>query len=69
MSATHVNAFYMNVDEKKKAVEQAKAELAEAKRLLKAHPDFEEPKEDEPQVESKEDSKPEAKETKTKTAK
>lgn len=52
MPDTNVNAFYMNVDEKKKAVEQAKAELAEAKRLLEAHPDYQEPQ-DEPKPEAK----------------
>lgn len=60
MSETHVNAFYMNVDEKKKAVAQTDAELQEAEALLKAHPDYEEPKdqkEDDPQDESKPEAK------------
>lgn len=67
MSDTHVNAFYMNVDEKKQAVGKAKAELAEAERALKAHPDFEEPKETE--AEPQDESKSEAKDTKPKNQK
>lgn len=70
MAETHINAFYANVDEKKQAVEQAKAELDQAERLLKAHPDFVEPpkKVKEPQDGPQEHPKhkPEAKETKTK---
>lgn len=68
MSDTHVNAFYMNVEEKKQAVEQARGELAEAERLLKAHPDYVEP-EKAPKAEPQEAPKPEAKDTKPKTQK
>lgn len=49
---THINAFYMNVDEKKQAVIKAKGELQEAETLLKAHPDYKEP-----QTESKSEGK------------
>lgn len=63
---THINAFYMNVDEKKQAVVRAEAELQEAEALLKAHSDYEEPTKAE--AEPQDDSKPEAK-TKTKTSK
>lgn len=54
MADTHINAFYMNVDEKKQAVTQAQAELEEAERLLKSHPDYQELEEAKP---SKTDSK------------
>lgn len=43
MADTHVNAFYMNVDEKKQAVAKAQAELEEAERQLQEHPDYEAP--------------------------
>lgn len=42
---THINAYYMNVDEKKEALAKAKADLQEAESLLKDHPDYEEPEE------------------------
>lgn len=43
---THINAFYMDVDEKKLAVKSAKADLEEAERRLKAHPNYEEEESD-----------------------
>lgn len=49
MSDTHINAFFMDVDDKKKAVELAKAELQAAEQRLedKKHEiGFEEPEEE-----------------------
>lgn len=60
MSDTHINAFYANVEEKKQAVELAKGELADAERLLRAHPDYQEP-EKAPEPEPQTPTKPEVK--------
>jgi len=65
---THINAFYEEVEEKKKALDLSKAELEAAEQALKAHPDFEEPKEEskDPKHEVKEE--PKKKEDASKTA-
>lgn len=40
MSETHINAFYLDIQEKQQAVEAAQAELDSAKVRLKSHPDY-----------------------------
>lgn len=66
---THINAFYEEVEEKKKTLNLAKAELEAAERALKEHPDFEEPKKeskDDPKEAEPEDKEDEVEDTPSK---
>ena len=44
---THINAFYANVEDKKKAVDFAVAKYNEAIEELQSHPDYVEPEKEE----------------------
>lgn len=55
---THINAYYMAVDEAKAEVVQSKAKLQAAEDALKAHPDYVAPKKETPNPKKSDDSEP-----------